>query len=273
MCRIVDSSMLGYLGQDSAGNGEFEKKTGKGTEIETEIRTETGTEIETEIGPHMDSDREGEGDRDAGLPTTIEPIPIPQPMLERDSSSHSEGEESEDLVNSGDNFSSGKDSDNEGGAQDIVFNPRDKYDPPFELVMLLSTKEEFRDVVHNHAVKTRRNLKITINDCRRMYPRNYPKRNVVGFRENVVQENRFTVSTSQAYRAKRKALKAIEGIERPDAFTFASDKQKGLIPAFELVFPRAENRFCMKHLDENFKKAGFRGLHSKLHCGMLQKQP
>ncbi|KAG8391598.1 hypothetical protein BUALT_Bualt01G0204100 [Buddleja alternifolia] len=55
-------------------------------------------------------------------------------------------------------------------------------------------------------------------------------------------------------------LKADLGIERPDAFTFVSDKQKGLIPAFELVFPGVENRFCERHLHENFKKAGFRGL-------------
>ncbi|KAG8380405.1 hypothetical protein BUALT_Bualt06G0011900 [Buddleja alternifolia] len=54
------------------------------------------------------------------------------------------------------------------------------------------------------------------------------------------------------------------GIERADAFTFVSDKQKGLIPAFELVFPGAENRFCVRHLHENFKKAGFRGLAFKM---------
>ncbi|KAG8376104.1 hypothetical protein BUALT_Bualt09G0028700 [Buddleja alternifolia] len=128
------------------------------------------------------------------------------------------GEESEDLVNSGDNFSSGKDSDSEGGEQDIVFNPREKYVPPFEIDMLFSTKDEVRCVVNNHAVKTRRSLKIPKNDCRRMYVR-------------------CTVTKSQAYRAKRKELKVIEG---------------------------AENRFCVRHLHENFKKAGFRGLAFKL---------
>ncbi|KAG8369366.1 hypothetical protein BUALT_Bualt14G0003800 [Buddleja alternifolia] len=53
------------------------------------------------------------------------------------------------------------------------------------------------------------------------------------------------------------------GIERLDFVTFISDKQRGLIPAFELVFPGAENRFCVRHLRENFKKARFRGLTFK----------
>ncbi|KAG8372051.1 hypothetical protein BUALT_Bualt12G0026400 [Buddleja alternifolia] len=245
---------------------------------------------------YMDSEVEGET---AAIPTetagAIAVEPIPPHIVEKEPSSDFEGEESEDLVNSGDNFSSGKDSDSEGGEQDIIFNPRDKYDPPFELGMLFSTKDEFKCVVNNHAVKTRRSLKITKNDCRRMYARcvregcnwrinalkvlnecsfqireyypkhkcgrsydvknvnsrwlsgkyenafrNDPKRNAKGFRQDVVQEI------------------------RPDAFTFVSDEQKGLIPAFELVFPGAENRFCVRHLHENFKKTGFRGLAFKL---------
>ncbi|XP_076929368.1 protein FAR1-RELATED SEQUENCE 6-like [Bidens hawaiensis] len=37
-------------------------------------------------------------------------------------------------------------------------------------------------------------------------------------------------------------------------FTFISDRQKGLIPALEKVFPRAEHRFCVRHIHENMKK-------------------
>ncbi|XP_061993412.1 uncharacterized protein LOC133711278 [Rosa rugosa] len=37
-------------------------------------------------------------------------------------------------------------------------------------------------------------------------------------------------------------------------WTFISDKQKGLLPAFEVVFPSAEHRFCVRHLWPNFNK-------------------
>ncbi|KAH6815949.1 hypothetical protein C2S51_020769, partial [Perilla frutescens var. frutescens] len=48
-------------------------------------------------------------------------------------------------------------------------------------------------------------------------------------------------------------------IERTDMYTFMSDKQKGLIPAFESMFPGAEHRFCVRHLHGNMKMAGFKG--------------
>ncbi|KAG8374214.1 hypothetical protein BUALT_Bualt11G0107800 [Buddleja alternifolia] len=46
-------------------------------------------------------------------------------------------------------------------------------------------------------------------------------------------------------------------------WTFMSDKQKGLIPAFESLFPDAENRFCVRHLHTNMKKDGFGGMAVK----------
>ncbi|XP_076959322.1 uncharacterized protein LOC143635351 [Bidens hawaiensis] len=36
-------------------------------------------------------------------------------------------------------------------------------------------------------------------------------------------------------------------------FTFISDRQKGIIPALEDVFSRAEHRFCLRHIQENMK--------------------
>ncbi|KAG8368985.1 hypothetical protein BUALT_Bualt15G0103200 [Buddleja alternifolia] len=48
-------------------------------------------------------------------------------------------------------------------------------------------------------------------------------------------------------------------IENDSEWTFLSDKQKGLIPAFEIVFPGSDNRFCVRHLFGNMKTAGFRG--------------
>ncbi|XP_019196362.1 PREDICTED: uncharacterized protein LOC109190352 [Ipomoea nil] len=41
--------------------------------------------------------------------------------------------------------------------------------------------------------------------------------------------------------------------------TLISDKQKGLIPAFEEVFPEAIHRFCVRHLYGNLRVAGFHG--------------
>ncbi|XP_012845746.1 PREDICTED: uncharacterized protein LOC105965720 [Erythranthe guttata] len=42
-------------------------------------------------------------------------------------------------------------------------------------------------------------------------------------------------------------------------WTFISDKQKGLIQAFEVVFHNSDHRFCVRHMHSNFENAGFRG--------------
>ncbi|KAG6507676.1 hypothetical protein ZIOFF_033027 [Zingiber officinale] len=54
-------------------------------------------------------------------------------------------------------------------------------------------------------------------------------------------------------------LKLDLNIEKDYEWAFMSDKQKGLIQAFNEVFPRANHRFCLRHLHGNFKTAGFRG--------------
>ncbi|KAL0459168.1 UNVERIFIED_CONTAM: hypothetical protein Slati_0544000 [Sesamum latifolium] len=46
--------------------------------------------------------------------------------------------------------------------------------------------------------------------------------------------------------------------------TFMSDKQKGLMQAFEEVFPGSDHRCCVRHLHNNFKHAGFRGQGFKI---------
>ncbi|KAL0378790.1 UNVERIFIED_CONTAM: hypothetical protein Sradi_3184500 [Sesamum radiatum] len=58
-------------------------------------------------------------------------------------------------------------------------------------------------------------------------------------------------------------LKHDLNIIRQHEFTFMSDKQKGLMQAFEEVFPGSDHRFCVRHLHNNFKQAGFRGLAYK----------
>ncbi|KAL0411709.1 UNVERIFIED_CONTAM: hypothetical protein Slati_3760600 [Sesamum latifolium] len=54
-------------------------------------------------------------------------------------------------------------------------------------------------------------------------------------------------------------LRADLRIEKDYEYTFMSDKQHGLIPAFESVLPSCDNRFCVRHLHGNMKRAGFGG--------------
>ncbi|KAL0319829.1 UNVERIFIED_CONTAM: hypothetical protein Sradi_5244400 [Sesamum radiatum] len=69
--------------------------------------------------------------------------------------------------------------------------------------------------------------------------------------------------TREAWRWFLELLRDDLHIVRDDTFTFISDKQKGLIPAFESMFPGSDNRFCVRHLHGNMKSAGFRGLAFK----------
>ncbi|XP_049397413.1 uncharacterized protein LOC125861595 [Solanum stenotomum] len=52
-------------------------------------------------------------------------------------------------------------------------------------------------------------------------------------------------------------------IEEQYLWTFMSDKQKGLIEAFDLVLPGVSHRFCERHLHSNFKRAGYSGMALK----------
>lgn len=47
-------------------------------------------------------------------------------------------------------------------------------------------------------------------------------------------------------------------------WTFMSDKKKGLINAFESLFPDADNRFCVRHLLNNMKRDGFKSVAVKI---------
>ncbi|KAL0399904.1 UNVERIFIED_CONTAM: hypothetical protein Sradi_2333700 [Sesamum radiatum] len=58
-------------------------------------------------------------------------------------------------------------------------------------------------------------------------------------------------------------LKQDLNILRCYEYTFMSDKQKGLINAFQTIFPQSVHRFCVRHMHNNFKTAGFRGLAFK----------
>ncbi|KAK4405010.1 hypothetical protein Sango_0869600 [Sesamum angolense] len=212
----------------------------------------------------------------------------------------------------------------------------------------------YKRVSRSHLNLITLQIQIFVSVKRILIVRTDPNRNVKGFRKDIIKDIRCHVSKHQAYRAKRKALNAIEGkaedqfdqlwdyaaelrasnprstvimamtegddgtdrrkfeklygpggilltavsidpnnnlyplayavvsgetreswewflellkgdlnVVRDDTYTFISDKQKGLIPAFESVFPGATNRFCVRHLHNNMKTAGFRGLAFK----------
>jgi len=49
-----------------------------------------------------------------------------------------------------------------------------------------------------------------------------------------------------------------------------TDKQKGLIPAVQQVFPEAEHRFCVRHLYQNFQEH-FKGENLKNQLWMCAR--
>ncbi|XP_070668815.1 uncharacterized protein [Malus domestica] len=54
-------------------------------------------------------------------------------------------------------------------------------------------------------------------------------------------------------------LAANLGIKNHCVWTFISDKQKGLIPAFEKALPNCNHQFCVRHLYTNYKADEFKG--------------
>ncbi|KAL0374349.1 UNVERIFIED_CONTAM: hypothetical protein Sradi_3350600 [Sesamum radiatum] len=96
-----------------------------------------------------------------------------------------------DVEETDDDFDSVAGSDEEDKVPKCVFNPRNKYNPHFEIGMIFSNKVELRDAIHSHAVSTKRSLKIMKNDKRRVYVK--------------------CLGDGCQWRAKKKALNAIEG--------------------------------------------------------------
>ncbi|KAL0292838.1 UNVERIFIED_CONTAM: hypothetical protein Scaly_3152200 [Sesamum calycinum] len=115
-------------------------------------------------------------------------------------SSESSDEEEDDVDNEGD-LDEAKDSDNGDGdgPNYPVFNLDETYDPTFELGMMFSNKDELKKAMHSHAIKSKRILKLK------------KMKNQDGFKVDIINELRVNVSKDQAYRAKRAALKALEG--------------------------------------------------------------
>ncbi|KAL0367721.1 UNVERIFIED_CONTAM: hypothetical protein Sradi_3662200 [Sesamum radiatum] len=80
----------------------------------------------------------------------------------------------DDLLSSEDNLKSVSSSDHKQEDSDKeqdnpIFSAEETYDPEFVVGMLFSTKKEFRNIIHSHAAKIHRNIKITKNGNIRCY--------------------------------------------------------------------------------------------------------
>ncbi|XP_073132219.1 uncharacterized protein [Henckelia pumila] len=146
----------------------------------------------------------------------------------------------ESLLDSEDEFRKsidGSDIDLENNApRFLAFNYVEKFDLTFELGMVFSNKKELREAIHSYAIKNKRSINITKNDKIRVYAKcagekcewklhslklegeytyqirkSDPKRNVKGFRIDVMRDIKCKVSKSQAYRAKARANELVEG--------------------------------------------------------------
>ncbi|KAG8362936.1 hypothetical protein BUALT_BualtUnG0021500 [Buddleja alternifolia] len=171
----------------------------------------------------------------------------------------------------------------EEGPEFPMFNTNEIYDPPFSIGLQFSAKAEFRKAVNSHAIKIRRTLKTTRNDNMRVYRfKSDPRRNVLGFREDVINEINCDVSKDQAYRAKRKALKMIEGDpdvqytklwdyceEHPGSTVILGTEEQGGVVRFSRLY------MCFKALKQSFLTGcrsiiGVDGCHLKgPHGGIL----
>ncbi|XP_075663102.1 uncharacterized protein LOC142632612 [Castanea sativa] len=82
-----------------------------------------------------------------------------------------------------------------------------------------------------------------------------PDWEISGVKHRVMLDMSMDLSINQVYRAKRKANEL--------NLEFISDRQKGLIPAMELLFPTVEHIFCVKPIYNNLK-LNFKGLELKV---------
>ncbi|XP_075499068.1 uncharacterized protein LOC142537436 [Primulina tabacum] len=57
----------------------------------------------------------------------------------------------------------------------------------------------------------------------------------------------------------------------PHTWTFMSDKQKCLIPTLESLASDAEHRFCVRHLESNMKRDGFKSVAVKIAFWAAEK--
>ncbi|KAK4426780.1 hypothetical protein Salat_1446700 [Sesamum alatum] len=83
----------------------------------------------------------------------------------------------ENIVGSGDELSSDKESDGEGNKGDTfpVFNPSCLFEPTIALDMIFNIKNELRHVIRSQAIKSKRSIKFAKNNKERSHAKCYDK--------------------------------------------------------------------------------------------------
>ncbi|KAH6837531.1 hypothetical protein C2S53_008504 [Perilla frutescens var. hirtella] len=179
-----------------------------------------------------------------------------------------------------------------------MFDEVDAYNPSYELNQVFSYKTIFREIVHSHAIQTRRNIKIVKNDGRRVYAK------CLGlnceWRINLLKIEKEESWQVREYHFKHKCCESMNNsnvksnwIAKRFEEEFRSDAKRNtqgfrldvinlwdyadmlrttnpgstVIMALDEASgsnnsPKrfsAEHRFCVRHLHGNMKVAGFRG--------------
>ncbi|KAH6757164.1 hypothetical protein C2S53_014804 [Perilla frutescens var. hirtella] len=169
------------------------------------------------------------------------------------------------------------------------------YNPRYTLGHIFSTKVVFKESINNYTVKIGRPTRFTKIDARMIYARCKIQNDGCEWHINAlkvknedsfqIRELDLTNTCAGQYRVSNaksgwlaqkyekssrcdpkrtmKLLKEDFMTEREDTYTFMPDKQKGLIGAFEKILPGVDNRFCVRHLHGNMKRAGSKDNHFK----------
>ncbi|KAL0378335.1 UNVERIFIED_CONTAM: hypothetical protein Sradi_3139000 [Sesamum radiatum] len=137
--NIVDSYANDYEqgGVESQNEGEGEEESDRLYESEYEMNVDDDTEQgdQTEHGG-LDNVEESGDDSHEG-----------------EASDPEEAATESDVEETDDDFDSVAGSDEEDKVPKCVFNPRNKYNPHFEIGMIFSNKVELRDAIHSHAAE------------------------------------------------------------------------------------------------------------------------
>ncbi|KAG8372697.1 hypothetical protein BUALT_Bualt12G0093500 [Buddleja alternifolia] len=164
-------------------------------------------------------------------------------------------------------FNSDKDSDHENGPKVPVFSLVDSEEPKFELG--LNVKGFKDDVIQKIRVHVSRNqaYRAKWNALKSIEGNSIDQHSKLwDYAEELRRSNpgsTIVLTVSQGVNGENIFGRFYGDLnispEQEPNYTFMSDKQKGLVPALESVFPGSTKRFCVRHLFENMQIAGFKG--------------
>ncbi|KAK3146657.1 hypothetical protein QOZ80_3BG0269560 [Eleusine coracana subsp. coracana] len=185
------------------------------------------------------------------------------------------------------------------GAAGLKFKtwmPEDINNPVFKVGMVFGSVQEIRKAITEYSLKNRVSIKLVRNekkrvnaaceeDCPWKLNSSWDKRPIIcldgchiktkfggqlltaiGIDPNdciyPIAMGVVEVESLTTWKWFLETLKQDLGIENTYPWTMMIDKQKGLIPVVEHVFPESEHRFCVRHLYSNFQQQ-FKGENLK----------